>query len=396
MKIAIITGGRLPVPAIKGGAVETLLDFILAYNAQHHLHDITIYSISPNIHFKNPKTQENHYYFVNTNSILFKIGRRVYSRINPQKVYDSFIEFFLFLSLKHIRKKRYDAIILSNRSGYVEKVANITETPIILFLENDYLNPNMSKAKEIKGHCSGVITCSNYINNQVASVDANHKIPIITVHNGIDIEKFMNAAAIPRERLGLTANDFVIIYSGRIIREKGVLELIQALKMLNDIKNIKLLIVGASFYGKDDVDSPFIQSLKKEVEPIKEKVIFTGYIDYSEMPSYLKVANLAVVPSIWDEPFGLTVLEAMAAGLPLITTYSGGIPEICKGCAILIERKNIVQHISDSIRSLYHNPEYADAFSKKAIERSKEFDKDVFSRTFIKQVEKIIDANNQQ
>lgn len=393
MKIAIITGGRLPVPATKGGAVETLLDFILDYNAQRHLHDITVYSISPDNQILNPSTKNNRFIHINTKSLLFKIGRRLYSRINKKKYYDSYIEFFLFLCLKHVKHHKYDAIILSNRSGYVEKVAKTTKSPIILVLGNDYLNPSIGNAKTIKTLCSGVITCSDYINNQVSSVSIDKNIPVITVHNGIDIDTFISAKSIPREQLGFKKSDYVIIYSGRIIREKGVLELIQAIKVLNDFKNIKLLIVGASFYGKDSYESSYIQSLKKEVEPIKDRVFFTGYVDYSVIPSYLKAANLAIVPSVWDEPFGLTVLEAMAAGLPLITTSGGGIPEICDGCAILIERNNIVQHLTESITYLYNNPEIANSISQKAIERSKEFDKDIFSSKFIKQVEHIIETS---
>ena len=56
------------------------------------------------------------------------------------------------------------------------------------------------------------------------------------------------------------------------------------------------------------------------------------------MPSFLKIANIIVVPSMWEEPFGLTVLEAMAAGVPLIATRSGGIPEVCEGSAILLQK----------------------------------------------------------
>ena len=58
------------------------------------------------------------------------------------------------------------------------------------------------------------------------------------------------------------------------------------------------------------------------------------------------MANIAVLPSMWDEPFGLTIAEALATGLPLITTRSGGIPEICEGVATILDR----EHIGGSLR----------------------------------------------
>ena len=66
MKIAILTSGRLPVPAVKGGAVENLLDFCLAYNDTHRLHDITVYSMAhpqAEVH-EATKSTINHYRFI--------------------------------------------------------------------------------------------------------------------------------------------------------------------------------------------------------------------------------------------------------------------------------------------------------------------------------------------
>lgn len=69
MKIAVLTSGRLPVPAVLGGAVENLIDFYLEYNDMHHLHDITVYSIKSD-KIKSPDTACNHYYYVNNVSSM--------------------------------------------------------------------------------------------------------------------------------------------------------------------------------------------------------------------------------------------------------------------------------------------------------------------------------------
>lgn len=391
MRIAIITAGRLPVPATRGGAVETKLDYILSYNATHHLHDITMYSICPDKKLDIiSKTQENHYYHINNQSLFFKIGQRLYKRFNKSPFYDSYIEYFLYLCLRHIRHQQYDVIITTNRPGYTNKIIQATRTPIILQLNNDYLNPGLKYAAKIKELCAGVITCSHYINRLASSVECSRDVPVITVHNGIDIKRFVHAQSIPRAKLGVKEDDFLVVFSGRVIPEKGILELIKAIKLVNDIANLKLLIIGASFYGKDTSVSPYMRKLMDEAEPIKDKVIFTGYVNYPDMPAYLKAANVSVIPSVWDEPFGLTVLESMAAGLPLITTKGGGIPEICEDTAILVERDGIIQNIADAISFIHNNPDTAASLGKKAQERSWLFDKDIFSKSYLEAVDTIV------
>ena len=180
----------------------------------------------------------------------------------------------------------------------------------------------------------------------------------------------------------LEEKDFIIVYSGRLTKEKGILQLIQAIKQLQDIPNLKLLIIGASSYGNDKYPTQFIEQLNRESEPIKDQVIYTGFIDYQQVPAYLKMADIAVVPSIWEEPFGLTVIEAMAAGLPLITTRSGGIPEICDGVATIIERNHIVENLASAILDLYNHPEKCQQMSLASLESSKLFDKDNYAKDF--------------
>ena len=77
MKIAILTSGILPVPAVQGGAVENLIDFYLEYNDQHRLHDITVYSVwHPDVE-KHPalKSEVNRYKYINGKTLFAKIWK---------------------------------------------------------------------------------------------------------------------------------------------------------------------------------------------------------------------------------------------------------------------------------------------------------------------------------
>lgn len=382
MRIAIVTSGRLPVPATKGGAVETKLDYILDYNAEHHLHDITVYSVKPDKAI-DKNTRENHYVNITLDSFWAKVGKKIYHYLNKAPYYNDIAEYFLYRCIRHMKGRQFDCIIIANRPGFVLKLREKIGGKLVNQINNDYISPDSPKASAIKEASSLIITCSDFLNRQTSKVACQANTPIVTVHNGIDIKRFAEAKPIDRAVLGMSKDDFIVFFSGRLTKEKGILELIQAIKQIKTIPNLKLIIAGASFYGKDSPQTPYIQELQREAETIKEQVVFTGFVDYSDMPSYLKVADVAVVPSLWEEPFGLTVLEAMAAGLPLVATRCGGIPEVCEGVSLLIERENICQNIVQAITHLYENPDEARLMANKAAERSWHFDKTPFSEKYL-------------
>lgn len=388
MKIAILTSGIRPVPAVQGGAVENLVDFYLDYNNQHKLHDITVYSIwcpevknHPALHSK-----VNHYILYKVNNYWNKLMKFFFQHRHHEGHYHYAIEFYLHQAMKDIQKKHYDMIIVENRPNFILELTEGIKANFILHLHNDFLNVNTKDAQPIYNGYHHIISVSDFITNKVNNINTNCP-KCVTVHNAIDIEKFATADRMKRIALGLQVHDFVIVYSGRLNEEKGILSLVQAIKELNMIPNLKLLIIGASAYGKDKHPTQFIEQLEKESESIKDKLVFTGYIDYEQIPSYLKTADIAVVPSMWEEPFGLTVVEAMAAGLPLITTRSGGIPEICEGVATIVEKENIVQNLAKAILDLYEHPDKRAAMAQASLERSKMFDKETYAKNFFAAIE---------
>ena len=378
MKIAVLTSGILPVPAVLGGAVENLIDYYLEYNNQHQLHDITVYSIAPPRSSSIVDTPNTHYHYIDTISWWGRLKRHLYVRTHKVGYYNAYIEYFFHQALKDIAKKEYDVIILENRPGYANPVSKVSKAKIIIHLHNDLLNKNSKDAKEICKVCHKVITVSNYIKGRVETIGAD--IPIETVYNGIDLERFYQATPIDRKTLGFKEDDFIVVYSGRLIKEKGIEELIDAFIQLKDYPSIKLLILGGSFYGISQ-NNPFLDTLKKKCETIKNQIVFTSFIPYEQLPNYLKVGDVAVVPSMWEEPFGLTCVEAMAAGLPLITTNTGGIPEICKNAVHVIDKKEINNLLYLQILSLYK-----DSLTLNKLDKIETFDKNVYAHSFLNSI----------
>ena len=393
MKIAILTSGILPIPAVQGGAVENFLDFFLEYNNIHQRHDITVYSIY------NPKVKEhpalkskvNHYYYIQTDSLWAKFRKRLFSKRHPDTYHHYSIDFFLYESLKHIRKQNFDAIILNNRPGYAEVLDGKTNAKLVYNLYNDKLNCTTRSHQQIYDAASLVISTSDYISNRVRTIgDYGNKC--VTVYSGIELDKFSSSITprVSRKDLGLSPSDFVLLFSGRVNKEKGVMELISAIQQLEQYPNIKLLILGSSFFGNASKDDDFIQSLKQRAKNIKDRIIFTGFIPYEMMPDYLKISDVATIPSNWDDPFPTTVLEAQAMGLPIITTRRGGIPEeVTEENAILLDTdEQFVDNLVKAILELFNHPEKRKQMSDVSIERSRLFNKETYAKKFFAAIEK--------
>jgi glycosyltransferase involved in cell wall biosynthesis len=149
------------------------------------------------------------------------------------------------------------------------------------------------------------------------------------------------------------------------------------------------MVIGSSFYGNTDFEDEFLQELKQKAAPLTNRIIFAGFIPYQHVPDYLACSNVAVIPSVWDDPFPTTVLEAQAMGLPVIATRRGGIPEeVTPETAILLDTdQHFVTNLADTILDLYHHPEKRKAMSQAALEHAKYFNKERYAQDFFAALE---------
>ena len=181
------------------------------------------------------------------------------------------------------------------------------------------------------------------------------------VKNGIDLELFYpyseNRKNVLREQLGYSSTDILVLFAGRLVPEKGIHYVVKAVNELSEKnKNIKLIAVGANSFNLK-VQTNFEKQLIESVKG-KKNILFTGFISNSNLPDYYNMADIVVLPSVWEEPAGLTMIEALACGKPLITTNAGGISEYVAGSgAIQLNPKNsdFYVQLKNTLLSLIEN-----------------------------------------
>lgn len=373
MKILVITRGKLPIPNICGGAVEYLIQKMIDENENNWKYEFTILgNYVDNVEKYQSKYKYCKFVNIKTQGLFVKIETAIRFLINTNIKYIG--NYFITHGLKMLGDlNRFDLIIDENAPDYIELVRKRFKGRFIFYTHNDWqMNGDMSKISL----CDEYWTVSEYLSKKAVE-NAQIKTDVKTVYNGIELEKFQNVEKndiIQYKKRYKIDKSIVLIYSGRLVEEKGVLELILAFKKCEFDKDVKLLIAGGSFYDTDKQTS----YVKKCYALCKDddSIILTGYVKNDDMPILYHCADIGIFPSFCQEAFGLSLLEMMACGLPVITTKNGAIPEIvCDNNAIMIDSdtSHFVDELANEIIALVNDEVLRKKLSKNASNRALEF-----------------------
>jgi len=186
---------------------------------------------------------------------------------------------------------------------------------------------------------------------------------ILVVPNGINLSIYRNILKSDVKE----NNKKNIIFVGRLLPIKGLDYLMNAMKIIqNKNKNVFLTLVGDGYYRKS------LEKMIKKLE-IEKAVTFTGKIPNTEIPKYLSNSDVFVLPSL-SEGFPNVVLEAMAAGLPIVASNIGGLSELIKNNenGYLVETKNPEQ-LADGLLKILQNPEIKTKMSQNNLKKAKNY-----------------------
>jgi len=206
---------------------------------------------------------------------------------------------------------------------------------------------------------------------------SSEKIEVI--HLGVE-ERYKQMKEIPEEiKKKYFLPEKFILYVGNLNLHKNVDNLIKAYANLQtDLKNKYKLVLGTSKEGENYLR---IKNLI-EKHKLKDNIIITGFIEEKDLPLVYNLSSLFVFPSLY-EGFGLPVLEAMACGVPVISSNRGAIPEVIGDAGILINPESI-EEISSSIIKVLENEELRKIMIEKGLERAKNFTIKKMAESFLK------------
>ena len=317
MKILMICTEKLPVPPVLGGAIQTYISGILPYLSK--VHNITVLGIN------DPSLPDQE-----------TIDGNQYVRV-PGKIFEVYREEVI----SYLEANHFDLIHIFNRPRLVLPVRQAApNSKIILSMHNDMFNPekiNPEEAKAAIDEVTNIVTVSDYIGNVIKDLYPQASSKIRTIYSGVDTNRFLPGSHSKMQKIrneirktnGLE-NKTVILFAGRLSNNKGVDRLIRALPELSSkFKDLALVIVGSKWFSQNDVTDyvAYVRALAKKL-PIP--VVSTGFVSPSEIQNWFAAADLFVCTSIWQEPLARVHYEAMAAGLPIVTTARGGNPEVIR------------------------------------------------------------------
>ena len=391
-KVCMIMGGVMPVPAVCGGAIETLVTSIAKKYSKKDGFQLTICSVYhpeavkvakqyPDVRFFWTHTRAIKYMFLH--AIFLGIRMVTGKCVRPlQRHYNEIAGLF--------QKEKFDLIIAEggDTQAIIDIAKGYRRDQFANHIHIHYLPPeNIVKNY---GHVIGV---SEFVTKAYMEV-CKTPVKAHVLKNAIDVERFSRKVSEEqksqiRKKLGLSEKDFVILYVGRIMEVKGVLELMQAVTGLED-PHIKLLIMGSVNSGKRAFSS-YERKVKKLSQQNRDRIIFTGYVDNAEVYQYASVADVQCVPTLVEEAAGLVLLEAMTEGLPLIVTKSGGsIEYVDESTALIIDRENIVENLKSALCYMKEHPEERRQMSEKEKLQSRNYDETVYYKNFVKMIDEII------
>ncbi|MDE6834947.1 MAG: glycosyltransferase family 4 protein [Ruminococcus sp.] len=215
-----------------------------------------------------------------------------------------------------------------------------------------------------------IITDSEFSRTEIIKYFPEYSSKIRVVPCGVDCKKFRpckNPDIIKKVRKSLEIDGEYFLYVGTIEPRKNLTRLIRAYKIFTrHVQNPpKLVLAGAKGWLCDDI----YRIIKKL--SLEKLVIFTEYVPAEDMPPLISGAMAFVFPSLY-EGFGMPPLEAMACGVPVLTSGEASLPEVTGDCAVTCDAYS-VKSIAKGLYRLYKNPDLRENLGHKGIERAKNF-----------------------
>jgi len=237
--------------------------------------------------------------------------------------------------------------------------------PVILFLHNDPQGMRRAKTQPerdlLARNLARLVTVSAHLRTRLGT-------EATVLPNCLDLSEIPTA---PKEN--------TILFAGRIVADKGADSFVDACALaLPKLPGWRAEMIGADRFGPDSPEPPWLAALRPRAAAAG--IAMPGYRPHAAVLAAMARAAIVVVPSRWPEPFGLTALEALAAGAALLYAPRGGLPEVAGDAGLPIDPENPAM-IAETLIALAHDPARRAALSAAGRTRATRFDVAIASKT---------------
>lgn len=392
-KIAFILPPYLPFPPVRGGAVESLLELFITENEKAGRYEITVFSIY------DPQAEACAKGYKHTKVVYFNIKEISHKKEKICNLIQKFLQLRLnilddynYKIIKYLESNSMPDLCIAE-GGYYRAFTNISKVvgrDKMVFHIHAVSTPRFNANRIFKSFIF-VSKCSKEQWEKRTACEG------YVLLNAADEEKFnpqfftqRNVSL--REKLGICEEDIMVLFCGRLVEGKGVLELLKAIKATEN-KRIKLVVVGSSNFEGADI-TPYQKEL---LSLIDDQTIFTGYVKNSELPVYYRAANLVVSPSTFIEGAPLVNVEAMMCGKAVLTTSQGGIPEYANSEGVVMidyhnDREQLTKDLSKAISELSSNVKQLEKMGQSNSKYAQKFEKHKYFENYSEIINTIIEG----
>ncbi|MBM4300353.1 MAG: glycosyltransferase family 4 protein [Deltaproteobacteria bacterium] len=355
--VALIGPELYPIPPIRGGAAELFIEKVVDHFTGWR--PLVIGVSDPELPVYETRGQAEYHRVP-----LDGWRRWLYCRYrNYFPLYDRAVA-------RIIRRVRPDLIHVHNRPLLALSLARRSrgELPIILHMHNLYASLG-KRERPLPGTpipVAGFAACSNFVLERERSRLGLGAGLSRVIYNGVETDAFVprwdQAAGVQevRRQYGIESEP-TVLFAGKLRESKGVHILLRAMTRVWEIApRAVLVLVGGTEYGRNRTmrETPFMSQLRRDLARAPGRVVLTGFIPPTDMPRAYLLGDVFVGPSQIEEGLGLVFLEAAAAGLPIIATRMGGIPEVVREDfnGLLLRQKDDASELAEKIIGLLSDP----------------------------------------
>lgn len=246
--------------------------------------------------------------------------------------------------------------------------ARLPGVKLALHLENDPQTMDGARTPAERARLlrllDAVYCCSRFVRDKFLEGVHDEAGKTLLVYNGIDTE----IAPAPKER--------IFAFVGRIIAVKGVVELVRAFALAApDLPGWRLVVAG------DDPDGLLDGIVALNPAALEGKLTRLGQVSHADAMALYARAEIAVTPSLWEEPFGRSAIEAMSRGCALISSARGGLAEIIAGAGEIVDPEDIPAFAA-ALRRVAQDEDLRRRLQRHALDRARsQFDIRIVTRT---------------